>query len=154
LCVPALVEVGRQNDTGACIDAEHLFSFAISAALHRVTGSVQPTSRRGALLSCAAGERHTLALEALRVALVERAAAPVRAMGADLPTAALSDAIRRTHPAVVALWAQTDRTARTGELAHLHALGGATVLAIGPGWPGAGNRAASSLPTPFTTPHG
>jgi DNA-binding transcriptional MerR regulator len=133
LCVPALVEVGRQNGTGACIDAEHLFSFAISAALHRVTGSAQPGSRRGALLSCAAGERHTLALEALRAALAERGA-PVRAMGADLPTAALSDAIRRTHPAVVAVWAQTERTARTGELAHLHALGVATVFALGPGW--------------------
>jgi DNA-binding transcriptional MerR regulator len=133
LCVPALVEVGRQSGTGACIDAEHLFSFAISAALHRVTGAVRSASHRGALLSCAAGERHTLALEALRAALAERAA-PVRAMGADLPTAALSDAIRRTRPAVVALWAQTERTARTGELAHLHALGVATVLAIGPGW--------------------
>lgn len=133
LCVPALVEVGRQSGTGACIGAEHLFSFALSAALHRVTGPVQPASRRGALLSCAVGERHTLALEALRAALAERAAS-VRALGADLPTAALSDAIRRTRPAVVALWAQTERTARTGALAHLNALGTATVLALGPGW--------------------
>jgi MerR family transcriptional regulator, light-induced transcriptional regulator len=133
LCVPALVEVGRRNATGACIDAEHLFSFAITAALHRVTGPGRPPSGRGALLSCAAGERHTLALEALRAALAERAA-PVRALGADLPTAALSAAIRRTRPAVVALWAQTERTARTGALAHLQALGVATVLAIGPGW--------------------
>jgi MerR family transcriptional regulator, light-induced transcriptional regulator len=133
LCVPALVEMGRRTGTGACIDAEHLFSFAISAALHRVTGPVQPASGRCALLSCAVGERHTLALEALRAALAERAA-PVRALGADLPTAALSEAVRRTRPAIVALWAQTERTARTGALAHLHALGTATVLALGPGW--------------------
>ncbi len=133
LCVPALVDVGRQNGTGACIDAEHLFSFAISAALHRVTGPVQPPSRRGALLSCAAGERHTLAVEALRAALGERAA-PVRALGADVPTAALGNAIRRTRPRVVALWAQTERTARPGALAQLHALGVPTVLALGPGW--------------------
>jgi DNA-binding transcriptional MerR regulator len=133
LCVPALVEVGRQNGTGACIDAEHLFSFAISAALHRVTCPVQPASRRGALLSCAAGERHTLAVEALRAALAERAA-PVRALGADLPTAALRNAVRRTHPGVVALWAQTERTARPGALAQLRALGVPTVLALGPGW--------------------
>jgi DNA-binding transcriptional MerR regulator len=133
LCVPALVEVGRQSGTGTCIDAEHLFSFAISAALHRVTGAVQPGSRRGALLSCAVGERHTLALEALRAALAERAA-PVRALGADLPTAALSNAVRRTHPGVVALWAQTERTARPGALAQLRALGVPTVLALGPGW--------------------
>lgn len=147
LCVPALVEVGRQNGTGACIDAEHLFSFAMSAALHRVTGSVRRASRRGALLGCAAGERHTLALEALRAALAERAA-PVRALGADLPTAALGNAIRRTHPGVVALWAQTERTARPGALAHLHALGVPTVLAIGPGW--AGRRIPSGVLTAGT----
>jgi transposase-like protein len=135
LCVPALVEVGRQNGTGACIDAEHLFSFVLSAALHRVTGTASGASRRGALLGCAAGERHTLALEALRAALAERGA-PVRALGADLPTAAMGNAVRRTRPGVVALWAQTGRTARPGALAHLHALGVSTVLALGPGWAG------------------
>jgi MerR family transcriptional regulator, light-induced transcriptional regulator len=57
----------------------------------------------------------------------------VRALGADLPTAALGNAVRRTHPAVVALWAQTERTARPGAFAHLHALGVPTVLALGPG---------------------
>jgi MerR family transcriptional regulator, light-induced transcriptional regulator len=134
LCVPALVEVGRRNETGGiCIDAEHLLSAILSAALHRVTGPAPPTAGRGALLSCTPRERHTLALEALHAALTERAA-PVRNLGADLPSGALLDAVRRTRPAAVALWAQTERTARVGQLAQLHSLGSTVVVAVGPGW--------------------
>ena len=106
LCVPELVEMGKRTETGgACIDAEHLLSVTLSTALHRVTGPAAPAAGRGVLLSCAPGERHTLALEALFAALTERCA-PVRTLGADLPTRALVDAVRRTRPAAVAVWAR------------------------------------------------
>jgi DNA-binding transcriptional MerR regulator len=133
LCVPALVEMGRRTATGgACIDAEHLLSATLSAVLHRVTGP-PPAPGRGALLSCAPGERHTLALEALHAALAERAA-PVRNLGADLPIPALRDAVHRTRPFAVVIWAQTERTARVGHLAQLHAPDSTAVVAVGPGW--------------------
>ena len=120
---PALVKVGRRNETGGnCIDAEHLLSVTLGAALHRVTGPVPPAAGRGGLLSCAPGQRHTLAVDALHAALTERAV-PVRTLGADLPSRALRDAVRRTRPAAVALWAQTERTVRVGQLAQLHSLG-------------------------------
>jgi DNA-binding transcriptional MerR regulator len=133
LCVPALVEVGRRTATsGGCIDAEHLLSSTLSAVLHRVTGP-PPGPGRGVLLSCAPGERHTLALEALHAALTERAA-PVRSLGADLPIPALRDAVHRTHPFAVVIWAQSDRTARVGQLARLHSPDSTAVVAVGPGW--------------------
>ena len=132
LCVPALVEVGRRGGAGLHIDAEHLFSVTLSAALYRVAGSAGSWPGRGVLIGCPSGERHTLAMEALRAALVERSC-PVRLLGADLPTAAWVEAVRRTRPRVVAVWAQTERTARTGVLSHLHANSTVTVLALGPG---------------------
>jgi hypothetical protein len=134
LCVPALVEVGRRTATGGgCIDAEHLLSATLSAVLHRVAGPRSPDPGRGALLSCAPGERHTLALEALHAALAERAA-PVRNLGADLPILALRDAVHRTRPFAVVIWAQTERTARVGHLAQLHTPDSTNVVAVGPGW--------------------
>ena len=133
LCVPALVEMGRRTATsGGCIDAEHLLSATLSAVLHRITGP-PPVPGRGALLSCAPGERHTLALEALHAALTERGA-PVRNLGADLPIPALRDAVHRTRPFAVVIWAQTERTARVGQLAQLHTPDSTNVVAVGPGW--------------------
>jgi hypothetical protein len=133
LCVPALVEMGRRTATsGRCIDAEHLLSATLSAVLHRVSGP-PPAPGRGALLSCASGERHTLALEALHAALTERGAS-VRNLGADVPIPALRDAVHRTRPWAVVIWAQTERTARVGQLAQLHSPDSAGVVAVGPGW--------------------
>jgi DNA-binding transcriptional MerR regulator len=154
LCVPTLAELGRRTETGFCIEAEHLFSWALTAALHRVTGPVRRTHSRGVLLSCAPGERHTLALDALRAVLAERGVL-VRVLGADLPTAALCDATSRTRPVAVALWAQTERTARVGVLAQVQTRGSAAVIALGPGWARRrmprGVLTADTLPTAVLT---
>jgi DNA-binding transcriptional MerR regulator len=133
LCVPALIDLGRRTESGSCIDAEHLFSWTLTTALHRVPGPTHPRHGRGVLLACAPGERHTLALDALRAALAERDAL-VRALGADLPVSALSAAACRIRPVAVALWAQTERTARTTLLTQAQSLPTSTVLALGPGW--------------------
>jgi MerR family transcriptional regulator, light-induced transcriptional regulator len=85
------------------------------------------------------------ALEALHAALTERAA-PVRNLGADLPIPALRDAVHRTHPFAVVIWAQTDRTARVGQLAQLHSPDSTAVVAVGPGW------ARRRLPPVFAAP--
>lgn len=147
LCVPALVELGRRTESGDFIDAEHLLSWTITAALHRVTGPIRPTRGRGALLACMPGERHTLALDALRACLAERGVA-VRMLDADLPTTTLQSAARRTRPRVVALWAQCAPSALTPALTDLQPLA-STVMALGPGWsrpalPG-GTRTADTL---------
>ena len=98
LCRPVLVELIRRHlDHGGCIDAEHLLSWAISSALHQVTGAARTAGSRTTLLACAAGERHTLALEALRAALAEQGV-PAQMLGVDLPTEALTSALLRLRP--------------------------------------------------------
>jgi MerR family transcriptional regulator, light-induced transcriptional regulator len=133
VCVPALTDLGQRTESRSCIDAEHLFSWTLTAALHRVPSPTDPRRNRGVLLACVPGERHTLALDALRAALAERGVL-VRALGADLPMTALSAAACRTRPATVALWSQTQRTARTSLLTQARSLPTSTVLALGPGW--------------------
>jgi DNA-binding transcriptional MerR regulator len=133
LCVPTLTELGRRSESGSCVDAEHLFSWTLTGVLHRVAGPSPPGHSRGVLLACGPGERHTLALDALRAALAERGVL-VRAFGADLPAAALIEAARRTRPVAIALWAQTERTARTALLAQAQSSPASAVIALGPGW--------------------
>ena len=63
------------------------------------------------ILACTETETHTLSLEALRAALAERGR-PAVMLGADVPVAALIDALeRRAAAGTVMLWAQTRRTA-------------------------------------------
>lgn len=61
-------------------------------------------------------EDHPLPLEALPAALAERGM-PVKMFGAALPVEALVEAVRRTGPAAVGLWAQS-RTPADRPLAH------------------------------------
>lgn len=151
LCRPVLTELGRSHlEHGDCIDAEHLVSWTISAALHQVPESERVPGSRTALLACAATERHTLSLEALRAALGERGT-PAHMLGADLPTEALVAALDRLRPDVVVVWAHTGRAARRSYLRGLdaseHRPG--LVVAAGPGWDSghlpAGVRTADSL---------
>jgi len=132
VCVPALTAVGRRvTPAGDCVDAEHLLSWTIIAALHR-TPLAAPTSHRRVLLACADGERHSLGLEALHAALTT-SGIPARMLGATVPATVLAAAADRIGPAAVVVWAQVSRTARLGGLRLLDATA-QRVIAAGPGW--------------------
>lgn len=86
-------------------------------------------------------------MEALAAALGERAM-PVRMFGAVLPADALCEAVRRTGPRAVVLWAQSRTTADAAlarsvagtEWGPRGARGHSALLLAGPGW-GAGASA-------------
>ena len=130
---PALRGLGRQYATaGRYIAAEHLLSGRVSAALARVP---RPGSRPRVLLACAPAEEHSLPMEALAAALAERGVAS-RMLGARVPANALRDALARTGPAAVLIWAHSAATADGGQVA---AAAGSRprpviVAVCGPGW--------------------
>ncbi len=132
---PAFAEIASQQAGGErCIDVEHLLSWTVMSCLQRIPMAPNGTAE-SALLACAQGDSHTLALEAVRAALSERGHAALM-LGAAVPTAAIMDALaRRAKPVTVLLWAQTERTA---EVAAVQALRRARprphVLVAGPGW--------------------
>ena len=130
---PALRGLGRQYATGGrYIAAEHLLSGRVSAALARVP---RPRTRPQVLLACAPSEEHSLPMEALAAALAERGVAS-RMLGARVPANALRDALTRTGPAAVLLWAHSAATADRAQVAT--AAGArprpAIVAVCGPGW--------------------
>ncbi|MFE2978412.1 MerR family transcriptional regulator [Streptomyces sp. NPDC059258] len=144
--MPALHAVGRKWETAGerYIEVEHLLSWHVSGALRGVVADRPPVPGAGlALLACAPGETHSLALEALAATLVQRAL-PVRMFGAAVPAGALEDAVRRTGPAAVVLWAQSRGTASRSLVDRLDAIEwgvrGArrrpVVCVAGPGWAG------------------
>ena len=146
---PALREIGRRYaDGGRYVAAEHLLSATISAALAAVG---RPPGRPSILLACAPAELHSLPLEALAAALAERGRAS-RMLGARVPANALRDAIARTGPTGVVLWAHAATTADSGQLdAALTAHPRPALIAVcGPGWTGGslpdGVRALADLP--------
>ncbi len=133
LICPALRDIGRRHAaTGRFVEAEHLLSAAVSAALSRTPRPIGPAR---VLLACAPDEQHTLALEALAAALAEQGVA-CRMLGARVPTRALHDAMARTGPHAVLLWAQTPGAADRRQLrAALNARPRPLVVAAcGPGW--------------------
>lgn len=144
--MPTLQAVGRKWESAGerYVEVEHFLSWHIAGALRR---SAPPASseRSGAttLLACVPGENHTLPLEVLAAALAQRGL-PVRMFGAALPVEALVEAVRRTGPAAVGLWAQSRTTASRPLAHHVAAMEwgvrGArrnpVVLALGPGWAG------------------
>ncbi|MFD9847504.1 MerR family transcriptional regulator [Streptomyces parvus] len=144
--MPVLHAVGRKWETEGerYIEVEHLLSWHVSGALRGVAAGRAPAPGAGlALLACAPGETHTLALEALAATLAQQGL-PVRMFGAAVPAGALEDAVRRTGPAAVVLWAQSRRTASPALVARLDAIEwgvrGArrrpVVCVAGPGWAG------------------
>ena len=131
--VPALCSLGSQYAVaGRYIAAEHLLSGAVSAALARVP---RPPTRPRVLLACAPTEQHSLPLEALAAALAECGVAS-RMLGAQVPANALRDALARTDPAAVAIWAHSPETADDDQLATAAGTRPrpAIVAACGPGW--------------------
>ncbi len=130
---PALRALGSQYATaGRYIAAEHLLSGRVSAAFARVP---RPRTRPHVLLACAPHEQHSLPMEALAAALAEGGVAS-RMLGARVPANALRDALARTGPAAVLIWAHSAETADADQIAA--AAGArprpAIVAACGPGW--------------------
>ncbi|MET8375221.1 MerR family transcriptional regulator [Streptomyces microflavus] len=144
--MPTLHAVGRKWETVGerYIEVEHLLSWHVSSALRRAAARRAPTAGSGvSLLACTPGESHTLALEALAAGLA-RQGLPVRMFGAALPVEAMEEAVRRTGPAAVVLWAQSRSTASRALVARVESIEwgvrGArrrpVVLVAGPGWAG------------------
>lgn len=144
--MPTLHAVGRKWETAGerYIEVEHLLSWHVSCALRRVAAQRAPVAGSGvSLLACTPGESHTLALEALAAGLAQQGL-PVRMFGAALPVLAMEEAVRRTGPAAVVLWAQSRSTASRALAARVESIEwgvrGArrrpAVLVAGPGWAG------------------
>lgn len=149
---PALRAVGRKwtERAGRYVEVEHMISWCVSVAMHRtlrVDMTAVWSQRRGVLLACAPGEWHSLPLEVLNVALLERGV-PTRMLGPAVPADALCEAARRLAPARVVVWSHVPRTADTALLARLAQQRRAGLLAAGPGWlnPPAGVVRLTSLP--------
>ncbi|WP_328622203.1 MerR family transcriptional regulator [Streptomyces sp. NBC_00354] len=140
---PTLHAVGRKWAAAGerYVEVEHLLSWQISSALHRIRPAPEPPRTPPVLLACVPGEQHSLPIEALTAVLGQRGL-PARMFGAALPAEALHDAVRRTGPRAVVLWAQS-RTTADPALARSVAgiewgLRGArsrpALLLAGPGW--------------------
>jgi MerR family transcriptional regulator, light-induced transcriptional regulator len=137
LLVPVLSGIGtRYEQTGGCVEAEHLLSSVTLAALAtRHPYAAGRADDRPVLLACAAGEQHSLPLYALAAALAE-CAVSARMLGAALPYPSLIAAVRRTGPAAVFLWSQVPDTGDPAVLPDLRRRRpGARLLLGGPGWP-------------------
>lgn len=125
----------RWEQSGECVEVEHLVHECALAALIDATPLVTaPRNPRPVLLCCAPDEQHSLPLYVLRAALAQ-AGIGTQMLGAALPAAALASAVRRTGPAAVAVWAQLpaharslvfDEVPRTRQRVRL--------FACGPGW--------------------
>ncbi|MFF4425453.1 MerR family transcriptional regulator [Streptomyces sp. NPDC001549] len=146
--VPTLHAVGRKWETSGdqYVEVEHLLSWHVSTALRRVSIGALSGPRASAppiLLACVPGEQHTLPLEALAAGLAELGL-PARMFGAAVPPEALDQAVRRTGPVAVVLWAQARSTAHHALARHVAdtvwgvkgARARTTVLLAGPGWAG------------------
>jgi hypothetical protein len=114
---------------------EHLVSRTVSEVLGAVPRPPAGGPPPAILLACADEEQHSLPLEALAAALAEGGVA-CRLLGARVPPAALRDAIARTGPRAVVVWAHQRETAGPTQLTTL--LTGRPrpllVVAAGPGW--------------------
>lgn len=133
---PVLAGIGeRHANTAALIEVEHLVSRTVSEVLGAVPRPPAAGPPPVILLACADEEQHSLPLEALAAALAE-AGIGCRLLGARVPPAALGEAVGRTGPRAVLLWAHT---AETADPAQLHTLltranRPLVVAAVGPGW--------------------
>lgn len=135
VCLPLINQVSGDRGGADCGDVEHLVSWTITVALHRISDVAHRPGVPVVLLACVPDEWHTLGLDALRAALAERGVV-VRMLGAATPRAALAGAIERTGPSVVVLWSQAERTARLKALTELAGVAPSdtVIIAAGPGW--------------------
>ncbi|MFJ2022276.1 MerR family transcriptional regulator [Streptomyces sp. NPDC087897] len=143
--MPVLHAVGRRWESAGerYVEVEHLLSWHVSGALRRVPARSPSPGAGLSLLACVPGETHSLALEALAATLAHQGL-PVSMFGAALPVEALVEAVRRTGPNAVVLWAQSPDTADGATVDRVEAIAwgvrGArrrpAVLVAGPGWAG------------------
>lgn len=154
---PALTAIGDHwEETGRGVEVEHVTSGIVESALRRhaqdrvaALPSGPDASGPGAfgpvLLAAAPAEHHTLPLTALAAALAEEGRAVV--LVGDLPVPALTDALVRTRPGAVVLWARSSATADLSWLrtALETAPASAPVHPAGPGWPPGVPGAAAPL---------
>ncbi|MEY5145328.1 MAG: hypothetical protein RL745_697 [Actinomycetota bacterium] len=137
LIVPTMNEVGmRWQNTGSAVEVEHLLSHCVTAVLaasaqaNLVTGNHRPV-----LLACTPKELHSLPLLAIHAALAERQVES-RVLGAQTPVEALVQAVHRSGPAVVVVWAQLPENADLECLRAIPAMRPPVrVIPAGPGWP-------------------
>lgn len=138
LLVPVLTGVGQRWETsGRGIDVEHVLSDSVHSVLAERTRELKdPVNARLVLLAASDEETHFLPLWAVAAALSERRIG-IRMLGARVPQETLTQAVRRTGPAAVFVWAQIPGSARISALTDLTTLRPApTVIAGGPGWSG------------------
>jgi DNA-binding transcriptional MerR regulator len=132
---PVLSAIGeRHAANGQLVEVEHLLSGCISAVLGAVPRP-EPGVPVQILLACADEELHSLPLEALAAALAA-AGVPTRMLGARVPPAALSAAVRRTGPTAVLVWSHLCSTGDPAQLSGMLAERARPVVvaAAGPGW--------------------
>ncbi|MFD6972295.1 B12-binding domain-containing protein, partial [Streptomyces sp. NPDC059949] len=149
---PTLHAVGRKWASAGerYVEVEHLLSWHVSSALRRIRPVPGEPRTPPVLLACTPGEEHSLPVEALAAALGERGL-PVVMFGTALPVEALHDAVRRTGPRTVVLWAQSRTTADRALVRSVAAIewgqrgarGHSALLIAGPGW-------AAAAPDPGT----
>ena len=132
--------------TGAGVEVEHLLSEgAVDAFRNARPAPPWPGVPRPVLLACVPDELHSLPLYPLCAALAARGIR-CRLLGAALPAAALTAAVRRTAPSAVFLWAQMPGYAEPGLLAGLPRIRPRVrVFAGGPGWSGVAVAAGVEL---------
>jgi len=139
LLVPVLVAVGqRWAETGTGVEVEHLLSESVIGVFKTTAGRLRnPVNARTVLLGCLDEEQHSLPLFAVAAALSERRIG-ARVLGARLPAASMVSAVRRTGPAAIFLWSQTERYGSLAQDVHtLPEVRPAPLLLIGgPGWAG------------------
>ena len=135
LAAPVLQAVGeRWRATGEVVDVEHLFSETLVDVLRAVIVRHRPPRRPNpVLLACLEKEHHTLPLHALAAALAERGLG-CRLLGGGMPPSSLVNAVRRTGPALVFLYAQlpVGDEAVLGELPRQRPA--PRLVVGGPGW--------------------
>jgi hypothetical protein len=125
----------RWEQSGECVEVEHLVhECALAALIHATPVVTAPRNPRPVLLCCAPDEQHSLPLYVLRAALAQSGIG-TQMLGAALPTTALAAAVRRTGPAAVAVWAQLPRHAQAAVFTEVpRTRQRVRLFACGPGW--------------------
>jgi DNA-binding transcriptional MerR regulator len=139
---PVLRQVGEAWASAALhVGQEHFASTLVEARLLARFHALADPAGRPALLACAPGERHTLGLIGLAIALRGRGR-PVTYLGADTPVADLRRSVDQLDPAVVVLSAVIAGRCEAAR-AQLRELAARIPLALG--GPGASRAVADAV---------
>jgi DNA-binding transcriptional MerR regulator len=140
---PVLVEVGERWEAGdLTVAQEHLVSTVVRASLERLLADARPTVRGMAVLACAPGERHEIALLMLAV-LLRADGWNVAYLGPDTPAAEAIELAGLVGANAVCFSAGTRENARAlaKELAELDVPGSLRLVVGGRGAGGSGSVA-------------